>query len=809
LKLLLSIVSLFMLNNIINADIYSGSMYEDINASVSMDFDRVDVSESRDSNINFSDFNGTTSLSKDDAGIIEYNDVNLSNTTSVKQLLNSFSNSSSANAIIQKMSKQHSDFSNYSTDNIDDLKNENLKSIYTDSRHINAMQKNQDAITSLLNTFGSQSTIKCYIKRNLSPSFYCPLVGKDRSYYTGGVANTSVDQSKNECNVYCQTPQTCLPVDINGFSDANPIVEISKTAPMQQTFTISDKQLLKNIEVYVKGIDESHHAYLSIDAEIEGTQRKIVDNYDIELTDGEQSITFPLSMKNFTNFTISISTPYKYDLNRKKRELVTQANAVILQRVAFEYAGDRLWLCPETQMVRNRKYCTNGKIVSAEVGGSPALVCVKAGDMLREKTLGAYYSQGSCEKQCFAKEECTPTYRHLSNGITSSIYNVDYGCLEGLDNASCTKELCKDRVFSNIIPNSEIVYYNDSQKEITVSNGQEVDGTLRPIYNVAAEMSSNNSEEDKKTLMISISKDMAYRAMLKNSTYVISGKALSEPYSEQTRAIRIGGNGVSIEYLPRSDVFNTGADAYVYFITANYYTYNEEIPGAESIDGKTPINTFRSVNYTLIDSAGNMTLFYLNDKKEIIDSESGRVVPYSSPLKIKKMSDSNGTLISYDLNAEADFTLKKSFDSDLYKDTYLVSNAYYEMANNTNGANLKRQISVNGHIVKRYAGSVSTQTGGTIYDYKVYLTTSDSPQTYQDIINKIDSGDIHIAYSQSFNSSYTKPIRGHASYDFDGNAIKIFILGKSDNISAIGEFVPEFEDEGKEAFVFNFLYKEN
>lgn len=789
------------------SDIYSGNIHDDIDTNVSMSFDNSFANTPTDQNKNFDDFNKTTTLSKDNAGTDKVNDLNLSNTSSIKQLTDGLKNvsPSKANAIIMKMSKSDPDLSRYSEDDLQNLSIDNIKGVYVSSKRINAVQKTQDTITTFLNTFGSQSTIKCYIKRNLTPSFYCPLVGKDRSYFTGGVANTSEDDAKSECGDYCKTPEHCLPKDIQGFTNSDPVINVNTTAPTYKTISISDKQMLKSVEIVLNSISSKEHIFLSITALSDGKTIPVIDNYDVQLNGSIQSVLLPVTLKDFTNMTVHLFKPFTYALNQKHKILATQSNAVTLKEIKLHYKGDKYWFCPPKQFVKNRNYCTKGSLISTIVGGSPVLLCISSGDKLREKFFGGYYSQESCENQCYYELDCVPTYRHLASGLTSSIYNVDYGCMSGNDNSSCTKDLCKQKIFDNIIPNHELVYYNDSQKEITVNDGQPIEGTFRPIYNISAEMNTNGNAQEKKKLMTSISKDMAYRSMMANSTYVISAKTLGETYPVETHATKIGGNGVSIEYVPQSDLFNTGSNSYTYFITANYYNYNEEDLGVQDMNGSTAINTFRSTNYTLINSSGNLKLFYIYDKKDILNGSIFE--PYVSSKKLIKMVGSNGELATYDPSQLADYTLSQTYTSSKYRYNYLISNAYYDKASHFDGTSIKSQKTVAGKIIKKYNGT-ATDTGGTFYDYKVFIITSATRLTYQNIIDKIENGNIHMAYSNSFSKSYTKPIKGHANSNFDGKAIKIFILGKSNNMSAIGEFVPEFDDEGKEAFVFNFLYKE-
>lgn len=792
------------------ADYYDGNIYDDVDTNISMSIKSSLSNTPTDTNVRFDDFNKTTSISQDNAGIDQYEDYNLSNTTSAKQLLDKISIRASgrAQSVVQKMSESHPDFSNYSTTNLNELTNDSLQGSYTNSTRVSVIQDTKDTITTLLNKFGGDTVIKCYIKRSLSPSFYCPLPGKDSSYYTGGVANTKVEDSKESCDGYCQTQQSCISKSIAGFSDASPVTAVNLNAPFSKSFTLSDKQKLKSIELIVQGTSEQHRVYVLVEGTFEGKNIILLDNYELQLTKGIQAVELPLRLQSFSSVKVSFMTPYTFETSRKKRTLITASGAARLNSVKMHYESNKLWFCPATQFIKNRNECLSGRIISDTIGDTPVLLCVTKEDELREQMLGAYFSESGCVSECYSAMECVPTYRHLSNGITSSIYNVDYGCLSGADNTSCTKDLCKERIFSNIFPNNEVVYYNDDLKETTVMNGQAVEGTLRPIYNVAAEMTTNDDAQEKEKLMVSISKDMAYKSMLSNNTYVISKKVLNQSYPIQTKATVIGGNGVSIEYLPPSNLFNNGRNSYVYLVVGNQYNFKEETAGVNSIDGNIPATTYRSVNYTLLDSSHNKILFYIDNKTKLLDSNMTMFSTYSGNEKFSKMVDASGLLTDYDTAQLADYTIEEPYTTDRYTHNYLLSNAYLSDASSFSGTSLKRQATVGGKILKFYSGSLSQETGGTVFDYQLYVMISGSRLTYQDLIDKIESNEAHKAYSYSFSGEYTKDIKGHADINFEGRAVKLFMFGVPSKMSAIGEFVPELGDEGKEAFVFNFLYKD-
>ena len=854
----------FLMANALFADIYSGNIDDDVNATnIPKLYDENMAAPTKDYFRNFDVSKKVSSGTTNNIGITTYKDVNLSNTQNIKNLLDSIKRkaSATANGIIGNISKNTKEAAKYKTKNLKELTIDKLKATTSDQKKLTAYQETEDTVTKLLNTFGSANVIHCYIKRKLIPSFYCPMSGKNNSYFTGGLANTSNEKAQNECNKYCQTKQSCLSMKIDGFTNASPSVTINKFAPVDKSIVLSSKQQVKSTEFILQSTDDNISVNVNIlektnnekdlykpnfweqnnrcfstnniksknyctgsnlagVAEIDqsgcpsGTGKikcwyrgktYIVKNYEVTLNRGKNSIDIPVALKNNPSYEIEVLMPYTYTFT--KRKSVAKPNTVKLLSVITHYDDNKFWFCPAKHFVNNVSECYNGKIHNLIIGGSPTLVCSKKSDLIREPLYGAYYSQDACNADCFEKMDCQPTYKNLNGGVTSSVYNVDYGCMSGNNNKSCTKDACKQKIFNNIMPNLEKVYYNDTKSEVTVLNGQTVSGKVRPIYNISAEMSSNNNAVEKKKLMISTQKDMAYRNMMANNTYVISAKVLSQTYPLQTKATIINYSGVSIEYVPRSDLFNTNKNAYVYVVTANKYHYNEEDPFTSSSISRGSTD-YKSINYTIMDSSRKLNLFYIADKIETTDSNNNYVA-YSSPQYLEKTLDpSTGYLASYDTNDYAPVFKTVKFFSDQYRFDVNIANNYFNYANSQDGTYLRKVSLSNGHVHKKYSGTKDSETGGTIDDFYVYMITSDKKLTYKKIIDEIKNKTIHQAYSYSFSNNYTKDIPGDASAKFNNDNIKIFVLGKSNSMSLVGEYTPGLNEEGKDAFVFNFLYNE-
>jgi len=800
-------VKLLLFISIIAITSLNAAHVDDLDGNFTMNIDSTSANINIDTSVNFDDFNETTEIRSDDAGIESYQNIDINNSTSKKQLMNIISSNigGKGNSIVKKISEKDPDLANYNPSDIRELSIDNLRGKYTNTKRIETIDKSRDVVTRLMNGFSSNNVIQCYIKRSLVPSFYCPMNGRDNSYFTGGIANTTNEDAKTECDEYCKLKQDCLSKKLEDLESASVEVTVSEATPFSKTVPLYSGQILKSISMSVVADSNDTHVVMSLYGTRDGETVPLLSGYDMELTSSVKLFDFQVMLKDFTNITVSMEKPYKYSTTKRKVSL--QESVSSLSNITLNYEDNKYWFCPATQFVSNAEECNGGKIEYLIIGDSPKILCIRSEDERRESTLGGYYSQGGCESSCYEVQECLPTYKNLGNSLTSSIYNVSYGCIAGDRNVACTKELCKEKIYGNIIPNKETVYYNDDQKEQTIRNGQPIEGTLRPTYNISAEMNTNDNEEDKEVLMVSMSKDMAYKSMMGSGTYAISEKTLNQVYDELSKATRVGQNGVSIEYVPKSNLFNNNKESYVYFIVENIYNF-KELSVSSNILNSTQSLSFRSSNYTLVNPDGSLKLFYIEDKKMVKNASTGQFSSYASVEYIEKFVGSNGALVSYDTSSRAPSTLTETFTSDIYRHNYLLSSSYLSLANSNDGASLKKQVSENGHVTKFYNGSPAN-TGGHVFDYKLFLVTSENKLSYNEIISKIKNKSLKTVYSNSFSTKYTQDIKGHAGIGFQKENIRLFILGKSNNISVIGEFKPKFGEENKESFGFSFLYQEN
>lgn len=805
---LLVIFFAFFLQINLYANVYSGNINESIDTNFTTGINSSFSNTVRNQKVNF-DNNQSTTIDKNVTGFTQYKDFNISSPTSVQKLMQHITNLSagSAQGIIKRMGEKNPDMKTFTATNINKASIDKVTNIYQNDDRIKSVQNTKNTITNLLNVFGTRDTIKCYIKRKLIPSFFCPLNGKNHSYFTGGTANTPLENSKKECDNFCKIPRTCLSKQIPHFSSIENH-NISKSVPFMKTYSLSKKQELKTVTLILHG-KANRHVNISIFANMDGKETVILNNYDALVSPSKKSISFSANLYGALSIKIVLEQPYiKAELSNNI--IVDKSlNAIMLDSISLNYASNKYWFCPVRQIVTKKSECVNGRIVSIVIGGAPVLLCISPSDARRESQYGAYFDESSCNNECYESSQCSPTYKNLGNeNLISSIYNVSYGCLSGSDNDSCTKDLCKQKIFNNVFPNKEVVYYNDDAKETTVLSGQAVEGKTRPIYDISAEMSTNGNTIKKKELMVSMNKDKAYRYMMTNKTFIISDYPISHNYPIQTKATKIGSSGVAIEYVPDSNLFDNHKQTYIYVITKNIYSYENKETQEEIFNGVTTSNTFKSYTYTVINSSGKPRLFYIVDKDKVYNKLNQNYDNYVDKEKMLKMVGTNGELLDYDaINTIAPVTVKKTLTSSNYRLHYLLSNAYLPKLSSTDGTFLRNQIESNGKIKQIFSG-VSGKDGGLLSDYVVYIIASKAQLSYKDLVDKINNGALHKAYQYASSSRLTSKIVGDASLNFNGDNIRLFLLGNKNNLTAMGEFKPEFGEEGKNAFIFNFLYKE-
>lgn len=437
------------------------------------------------------------------------------------------------------------------------------------------------------------TSIQCYITRQLNNSYYCPIPGYGIATYGGG-SKDSKDDSIERCNKYCRLPTACLSKKNNDnltYSDNGeytlPVDNLQLPLnPSQVTQEFSFEYFPQNVDeiqdkyfddelvrsrVTIKGLDEY------------GNPVTIYDRYDYPMKKEGGKISLSIDRK-LQRIDLKFYSSYIFDpLFFDNVALYGNNPAVIIKNISAGYLSNKRYFCPITQFENDATKC-NGHLEFLDFGGTSYSVCVPdSGDKLestRSPIDGGYYREASCESACWESKDCVPTYRHLAynkDNLPDSLYNLEYGCIESDDNAGCTKERCKKLFEEDIQPSKEKVWEKDDQVVTTVESGVNVGSTPRPRVDFGGELSTNNS--DKTNVFVEEMKDNAYRYMVEKESFNVTKEPITTPMPEKS-AVDIRVNNVSKQisfsllYKPESVFVDTTAEIYLYPVVEMSMTYS-------------------------------------------------------------------------------------------------------------------------------------------------------------------------------------------------------------------------------------------
>lgn len=436
------------------------------------------------------------------------------------------------------------------------------------------------------------TSIQCYITRQLNNSYYCPIPGYGIATYGGG-AKDSKDDSMERCNEKCALPTVCLSRKNNDnltYSDNGEYIlpinnlqlplnpsqvtqEFSFEYYPQDVDDIQDKYFddeLVRSRVTISGLDEY------------GNPVTIYDRYDYPMKKEGGKISLSID-KKLQRVDLKFYDSYIFDPLFFDNIALHGANpTVMIKNISAGYLSDRRFFCPVTQLENDATKC-NGHLEFLDFGGTSFSVCVPDSGNKLESTRspidGGYYREASCEAACWETEDCVPTYRHLAynkDNLPDSMYDLEYGCIESDDNAGCTKDRCKKLFEDDIQPSKEKVWEKDDQVITTVNSGVNVGNTPRPRVDFGGELSSNGA--DKTNVFIEEMKDNAYRYMIEKESFNVTKDVITKPVPEKS-AVDIRVNSVSKQisfsllYKPDSELVDTSAQIFLYPVIEMSMTY--------------------------------------------------------------------------------------------------------------------------------------------------------------------------------------------------------------------------------------------
>lgn len=809
---------------LLTANVFAGAAedaYGDVNSSIEFDTDF--GFDSNTSRHNFQDDSNTT-LGQDAYGYLRATDLNLSNPNSLYRF-------------VKEGAKHYPSMGNANAQSIAN-KDEFTKSAFgldQEKLTLDYMKTHADVNTSkvlqgtlqgiqtmevLRSMFAGRNKIECFMSRRLVTSFYCPMPSRSDSYFIGGDSKTKKEDNKKACDDWCKDAVSCKSKSIAGFSQISELLVGQEFSVASTSLSIDPRGELKGISFHIRitSSDEAKLAYafektilIPFDIEIKRKGNPSYEPYirDFRISAKEEEAfvyTLPVNSNDIERVRFLPSLPH---LNLLHHGIVSldPSITVTLDKIVTTYADNKLWFCPPTQFVTNSAFC-DGMTVSAEVAGSPVLICVPAIRKTGEPDYDAFYTQESCEQQCFEREECLPTYRHLTTAgeqlSPDAFFDVEYGCKDAPGNEACTQQKCAELYNNHTMPYEESIYQRDDTKVFTVQNGQETGLAPRPRYDLSGEMTSNQDPEAKAAVMRNSEKDVAYANMVSDTTFNVSILKVGEVYPAQYNTRYINNKqGLVLEYLPQSDWVRDGKTHYFYIVARMMGGYIDLGVASQGYSGtQPPPDHFMDSNYAIKLPSGSYTLMKINRKEMIWNNSDEAWVSNSAPspafLTLPSQSDSP---LAYSPDTLAPHTFTKVFDGSRITHDYLIGETISDTLTTQDGMLIRRQEEVNGHYHKRYRGDEGDGKS-TLNNYLFYLVSADHRLTYGEIDTAIKSDD-PIIYNRADTKQYMSGLGHHGRFDRD--KVKMYVQGQPSDMTVYGVYSPDSTEENKKGYIFNFL----
>lgn len=709
-------------------------------------------------------------------------------------------------------------------------------------------------------------TIQCYVTRKLTNSFYCPLPNKNQSYFIGGSYADDSQSDLKQCNSLCTAPSKCLYKDM----DKNVTTVVASDLNITGGQTINFKT---DNDMEVKDLTLNFNAKYQYDKNISITSKDynatIADNdlnasknhfLNINLsyldpTTNTYKIAFAHYKINFFHtmatanlyfsglpshtFRITFFKPYtqhgKLQIVNNKRDYnttITSSNNlhVTLQNATINYVGNKWWFCPATQFGRTQQTCP-GTLKEVAIGSEVYSVCVTQAGQQREPKYGAYYTQQSCNSQCYTSAQCVPTYRQISSSNLSNILqngsyaDVAVGCVNSPSNTSCTQQLCMKLFEADTMPITEKTWTANAGVEYTVRNGAPVPGTTRPRFDIQQAISANGNQAERQIANLKEMVEVAYNNMIKNGNYDVSaydiGDDIPKKLAYGNESLDGTSDAIFAKVRPNSFAINNGKKYNIYLLFKinsifhpiyGVYTgpNNETVTG--QIDPKWLIMDQADVLKTptgyQVFSRTNNKSFYICDENNTI---AGQPIDYNTcphtwinvPNQVQVNNDMYKTTgpVAYDLNSIAPASYVSSFSNSHIYTPFTAFNSLQSISSTT-GVLFDNQQSGGAGIQRIYEGGL-TQNGSHFYQLQGYLVYSLTPLSYQQLLQDM------IPSNQFYSTNHLMPTKIQDDSATPNPNIQMYIGGQPNNISILNQFTPTIPQENKRAFIFMLLYDQN
>lgn len=740
-------------------------------------------------------------------------------------------------ALFQKLGKS---FGGINTKDMNTLKREYIIAEDANSSEARAIKFNEDFYTRTRSLIANLKIISCYVTRKLVNSYYCPLPGMENSFFKGGGVKDSKDDAKEACEELCDIPVSCLHKsmnkDVESISNTNPklldgsnsieivvdngmlgeFVEISIANKYQYdeniTFDSNEYNATKALEVLK---DTNHGVKIDLSyIDEDGSYRKLLTSYDCKLDDISNLYKIYLPGVRTTKIKIDFYKPYQIVRQTAKTQEDEKLESK-LEKVKLKYIGNEWWFCPEIHFVANAANCS-GTIEAVSIGSQVYSVCVTEARQKQEPKYGAFYSQSACEAACRSREECVPTYKHLSNidpyNLPESLRDIEIGCVDEPSNTSCTDALCLEKFSEDAMPYLEKSWTNDDEVKITVSSGIPSQDTVRPRIDIQGGLSANGDEQLRKESSIREMSEISYMNMLQNETYDLSKYSVSTniPMRSSYDILSDGAGSGALLWNLKPNSHDVG-DGNTYYFYSVFDVSSSFTPNAPSLADNGTINP-RLDRTVLIKTAFGYKIIRRAQNVAIqLTSSEGFLQWYDTPTTIVDNYETfNGIgFSSYDVNSLAEYFSSYQFTG---VNNYETFNLYSSLESliQTPGVLFKDQTSQgNGRFFTRVYDGIPSEAFSSYFNgIVVYGVYSKDKLTYKELADMT----LNIAGSKyAVYSTKNKLNKGSISSDgiYNTKKVQMFISGNPNNMNVNIDFTPSSKEEGKRTFIYMLLFDEN
>ncbi|WP_418181232.1 hypothetical protein ACNSOL_12045 (plasmid) [Aliarcobacter lanthieri] len=649
------------------------------------------------------------------------------------------------------------------------------------------------------NPINLEQSTKCYIAREMPVRFRCDKTGL---IYGGGI-NSSGMEAKQICESECYEQYACVNVTPTNSQQLKINVEDNIELIADKKEVIYEKDIINGLKID------------NIIFNAEGTKDKLyVDIIAITSDDKEKIINRKILIKKDKQNNLKINMYGKRLIIKLYGDKIGTTGA--LKDVSINFKKENKFICPTTQDLTGKNpgefayLCPSGKIKTFVTGGGTYQICEDYG-VIGDNEDGTFSTQDGCANVCKDPFSCSLDTTSVS---TNSLTNFREGCIEGQPN--CKIETCRNLRISQGQIINENVFYANFESIPTVVSGAVLSGAERPkiLLDEDIEFQKRSEEEWK---------DGAYQDMIHRGSYRVTAYKLNEN-TENSNGYNLGIFSNSFDGTSQGSAVRT-----------LYWAFK---PKAFDVDNEKTYYFYAVIEVFIdnlkYDQYGNTMrtkdrIFYVKTSSD----------DYFKPFAIKenymqKASDgindsevltSNWEYKYFNTTQNKWYLHNPSTKLEYFKSEKIKMNNPFQrlpIVSNYNTFMYKlpgviRKILKQGYLdIPIYSGEFDG-TGQVITTMKLYVDYTNSLNyTYQDVIEKIDSGDWKPIYNNSSSGSTpnsvvsdtqraTDSLNYHTNQNKKGkDEIEIFTYGKESNKTAFTRIKPKEEDIGKKAFIYIF-----